>query len=82
MKTLRRNGLKGQEALSPGQRLKGQKLYLVHSAFALSGRWLRVTFTQGDALGWEHSGLSGRSFGSNRPQVERRPSSPSFRKLN
>jgi len=70
MKTLRRNGLKGQKALSPGQRpgykgagkfaLKGQKLYLVHSAFALSGRWLRVTFTQGDALGWELSGLSGR----------------------
>ena len=61
MKILRRNGLKGQKALSPGHRpgykdvgklaLKGQKLYLVLYAFALSGRWLRTTFTQGDALG-------------------------------
>ena len=61
MKTLRRNGLKGQQALSPGQRpgykdvgkfaLKGQKPYLANDAFALSGRWLRTTFTQGAALG-------------------------------
>ena len=74
MKTLRRNGLKGQQALSPGQRpgykgtgefaLKGQKPYLVHYAFSLSGRWLRITFTQGDALGWELYGLSGRLCGA------------------
>jgi len=74
MKTLRRNGLKGQQALSPGHRpgykgmgklaLKGQKLYLVRYAFALSGRWLRTTSTQGDALGWELSGLSGRFRGA------------------
>ena len=61
MKAMRSSGLKGQQALSPGQRpgykevgkfaLKGQKPYLVHYAFALSGRWLRTTFTQGDALG-------------------------------
>ncbi len=61
MKSLCRNALKGQKALSPGQRpgykaigrfaLKGQKPYLVHDAFALTGRWLRISFTQGDALG-------------------------------
>jgi hypothetical protein len=44
--------------------LKGQKLYLVRYAFALSGRWLRTTSTQGDALGWELSGLSGRFRGT------------------
>ena len=83
MKAMRSNGLKGQQALSPGQRpgykdvgkfalrstygrllptgrKKGQKPFLVHYAFALSGRWLRTTFTQGAALGWELSGLSGR----------------------
>jgi len=70
MKNLRGNGLKGQKALSPGHRpgykdvgklaLKGQKLYLFHYTFALSGRWLRTTFTQGDALGWVLSGFSGR----------------------
>ena len=48
MNNLRRNGLKGQKALSPGHRpgykdmgrlaLKGQKLYLLHYASALSGR--------------------------------------------
>ena len=74
MKTLRRNGLKGQQTLSPGHRpgykgtgncaLKGQKLYLFHDAFALSGRRLRITFTQGDALGWELYGLSGRLCGA------------------
>jgi hypothetical protein len=67
---------KGQQALSPGHRpgykgtgkfaLKGQKLYLVHDAFALSGRWLRTAPTQGAALGWELTGLSGRPFGSKR----------------
>ena len=70
MKTLRRNGLKGQKALSPGQRpgckegsrfaLKGQKLSYGIVAFALTGRWLRTTLTQGGALGWGLSGLSGR----------------------
>ena len=76
MKTLCRNGLKGQKALSPGHRpgckdvgkfaLKGQKPYLVHYAFALTGRRLRTTSTQGDALGWALIGLSGRPFGSKR----------------
>ena len=70
MKTLRRNGLKGQKALSPGHRpgckevsifaLKGQKLTCSIHAFALTGRWLRTTLTQGVALGWGLSGLSGR----------------------
>jgi hypothetical protein len=70
MKTLCQNGLKGQKALSPGQRpgckegsrfaLKGQKLTCSISAFALTGRWLRTTLTQGVALGWWLSGLSGR----------------------
>ena len=65
----RRNGLKGQQAGSPGQRpgckdvgilaLKGQKPYLVHYAFALSGRGLRIAVTQGDALGYLLTGLSG-----------------------
>ena len=74
MKTLRRNGLKGQQAFSPGHRpgltdgrilaLKGQKAYRVHDVFALTGRWLRTIFTQGDALGWEFSGLSGRLRGT------------------
>ena len=72
---MRSNGLKGQQALSPGQRpgykemgksaLKGQKPFLVHYAFALSGRWMHTTFTQGAALGWELSGLSGRLCGAN-----------------
>ena len=70
MKTLRSNGLKGQETLSPGQRpgdkkagkfaLKGQKPYLVPYAYAPVGRWLRIAFTQGGALGWEFSGLTDR----------------------
>ena len=57
MKTLRRNGLKGQKPLSPGHRpgckdvsrfaLKGQKLTYSIVAFALTGRWLPTTFTQG-----------------------------------
>jgi hypothetical protein len=61
MKNLCRNGLKGQKALSPGHRpgykevskfaLKGQKLTCSIVAFALSGRRLHITFTQGDALG-------------------------------
>ena len=76
METLRRNGLKGQKAISPGQRpgckkvgifaLKGQKHYIADSAFALTGRWLRTTLTQGVALGWGLSGLSGRPFRSKR----------------
>ena len=74
MKTLRRNGLKGQQALSPGHRprytdvsnfaLKGQKPIRRIVAFALSGRRLRTVFTQGDALGWELFGLSGRLCGA------------------
>ena len=62
MKALYRNGLKGQQALSPGQRpgyneasklaLKGQKNFLCSYAFALSERWLRMAFyPQGAALG-------------------------------
>ena len=74
MKTTRSNGLKGQEALSPGHRpgykevgkyaLKGQKRTYRLDAFALTGRRLRTTFTQGDALGWGLSGLSGRLCGA------------------
>ncbi len=74
MKVLFRNGLKGQQALSPGHRpgykyegklaLKGQKPCLVYYAFALTGRGLRTSFTQGDALGWELYGLSGRLCGA------------------
>ena len=70
MKTLRRNGLKGQKAISPGQHpgykevskfaLKGQKNNVADSAFALSGRWLRTTLTQGAALDYRLVGLSGR----------------------
>jgi len=73
---MRRNGLKGQKALSPGQRpgckgmsifaLKGQKLSCGIDAFALTGRWLRTTLTQGVALVWGLSGLSGRPFRSKR----------------
>jgi hypothetical protein len=40
--------------------LKGQKPTCRITAFALSGRWLRTSLTQGDALGWELFGLSGR----------------------
>ena len=58
MRTPSRNGLKGQQALSPGHRpgykdmgklaLKGHKLYLLPSAFALSGRPILCnTLTQG-----------------------------------
>ncbi|MBR1933571.1 MAG: hypothetical protein IJ841_07785 [Prevotella sp.] len=76
MKATHSNGLKGQKAPSPGQRpgykgvceyaLKGQKhTYRIH-AFALSGRSLCNPFTQGAALGWELSGLSGRLCGSKR----------------
>ena len=71
MRTPSRNGLKGQQALSPGHRpgykdmgklaLKGHKLYLLPSAFALSGRPIQCnTLTQGNALGLELAGLSGR----------------------
>ena len=63
MRTPSRNGLKGQQALSPGHRpgykdmvklaLKGHKLYLLPSAFALSGRPILCnTLTQGNALGY------------------------------
>ena len=66
------NAPKGQDANSPGHRpgyrdmvriaLKGQKPYHVFHAFALTGRKLRTTFTQGVALGWELTGLSGRIY--------------------
>ena len=69
-----RYGLKGQRDSSPGQRpgykrtgklaLKGQKPYLTNDAFALTGRWLRITFTQGAALDYELSGLSGHFCGA------------------
>jgi hypothetical protein len=59
--TISVNALKGQFADSPGQRpgeikrhgnaLKGQKLYHLHKAFALSGRRLYAPDTQGGALG-------------------------------
>jgi hypothetical protein len=70
MKTLRRNGLKGQKADSPGHRpgckemsifaLKGQKNNVADSAFALSGRFRVVLFPQGAALGYRQIALSGR----------------------
>jgi hypothetical protein len=44
--------------------LKGQKPTYSIAAFALSGRWLRTVLTQGDALGWEGYGLSGRLCGT------------------
>ena len=69
------NALKGQKADSPGQRpgemkwrgnaLKGQKLYQLRYAFALTGRRLHAPDTQGAALGYRLVGLSGRLFGSN-----------------
>jgi len=61
MNILRRNGLKGQKALSPGHRpgykdvgklaLKGQKLTSRIVAFALLGRRICTALTQGVALG-------------------------------
>ena len=63
---------KGQKANSPGHRpgykdvirfaLKGQKPCLVFHAFALTGRRMHTTLTQGVALGWELTGLSGRQY--------------------
>ena len=59
--------------------LKGQKHYFCgrsatigdafvakrrNNAFALSGRWLRLPFTQGGALGYLLAGLSGRCCAS------------------
>ncbi len=72
------NGLKGQQAHSPGQRpgyrgratvaLKGQKPWTEASpptnSFALSGRGCAPMPTQGDALGYVLIGLSGRLFDS------------------
>ena len=40
-------------------KVKGQKPYLFHYAFALAGRPGGGNVTQGDALGWEHTSLSG-----------------------
>jgi hypothetical protein len=47
--------------------LKGQKHTCSIVAFALTGRWLHITLTQGDALGYRLVGLSGRPFGNKRP---------------
>ena len=70
MKTQCKYGLKGQKALSPGHRpgyndegklaLKGQKPFLSIMLLPLAGCWLHTTFTQGVALGYVLSGLSGR----------------------
>jgi hypothetical protein len=67
---LRKDGLKGQKAPSPGHRpglmwcadnaLQGQKHYLLRYSFALSGRIYSPPCTQGAALGYLLSGLSGR----------------------
>ena len=72
MNILLNSAPKGQKANSPGHRpgykdvirfaLKGQKPYLAFHAFALTGRRLRTTFTQGVALGWMLTGLSGRIY--------------------
>ena len=69
MKLLRRNGLKGHQHLAQGialgrrsnvmSALKGHKPYLTHHAFALAGRLGGGYVTQGDALGWEPTSLSG-----------------------
>ena len=40
--------------------LKGQKPYEHYCAFALSGRSLRIAYTQGVALGYVFIALSGR----------------------
>ena len=72
MNILLNSAPKGQKANSPGHRpgdkdlirfaLKGQKPYLVFHAYVLTGRRLRTTFTQGVALGWGLTGLSGRIY--------------------
>lgn len=64
------DGLKGQRANSPRQRLgcqkcvpialKGQKHFEINKAYALSGRLYIVILTQGDAQGSNLIGLSGR----------------------
>ena len=71
MNHLRRNGLEGQKARSPGHRpgyksvgdfaLKGQKPTCCIVAFALSGRWLRTPLSQGDALGYREIAPLGRT---------------------
>jgi len=72
MNKLLNSAPKGQKANSPGHRpgykdavwfaLKGQKPCLVFHAFALTGRRMHTTLTQGVALGWEPAGLSGRQY--------------------
>lgn len=64
------DGLKGQRAKSPRQRLgcqksvpialQGQKHFKNNKAYALSGRLYTVILTQGDAQGFYLTGLSGR----------------------
>ena len=72
MNILLNSAPKGQKANSPGHRpgykdavrfaLKGQKPYHVFHAFALTGRRKHTTLTQGVALGWGLTGLSGRQY--------------------
>lgn len=64
------DGLKGQRANSPRQRLgcqksapialKGQKHFEYNKAYALSGRLYVDILTQGDAQGFNLIGLTGR----------------------
>ena len=58
MNILLNSAPKGQKANSPG-RCPGDKDMV---RFALTGRRLRTTFTQGVALRWELTGLSGRIY--------------------
>ena len=70
MNMLSNSAPKGQKANSPGHRpgykdavrfaLKGQKPYFVFHAFALTGRRMHTTLTQGVTLGCVLIGLSGR----------------------
>ena len=71
MSPLRRNGLKGQQARSPGYRPgwggvkflrpARAKAFIRDNAFALAGRLSHIPHTQGDALGYGLIGLSGRA---------------------
>ena len=66
----RKSGLKGQQALSPGQRpgckeagkfaLKGQKRCFLIRLLPFQGVAYAAAYTQGAALGWWLIALSGR----------------------
>ena len=68
IKIIHSNGLKGQRAISPGQRpgyqisaniaLKGQKNNGVNNSYAPSGRIVTSILTQGVALGCDLIALS------------------------